>query len=164
MTKSDLWFLVWVLVSSGGVSIMIGYLLKKRAEASMVSLDDKLMGTVYLIINFLLGVIAAFVMLERMGFDLTMAYAGLGFLSIAAAQLGTVMMKDFLQDAFSGLRMAFAPPFDMLETVTVGKIKGEVRKVTLCKTTLVTGGDERVDIPNSKVLTEFVWRSYNGEL
>lgn len=72
--------------------------------------------------------------------------------------------QDFVKNVIGGLAILVDRPFQLGDRVRIGDAYGEIDHIGLRHTKLTTTDDTRVVIPNSEVLSGFVWNSNSGNL
>lgn len=72
--------------------------------------------------------------------------------------------QDFVKNVIGGLAILVDRPFQLGDRVRIGDAYGEIDDIGLRHTKLTTTDDTRVVIPNSEVLSGFVWNSNSGNL
>lgn len=90
--------------------------------------------------------------------------AGEGLLiavAIAGLAIG-VAAQDLLKNLLGGLVLAFAPPFQVGDRITVGDTHGEVTAIGSYATRITTPEDTLVSVPNAQLLDEQVAHTYAG--
>jgi small-conductance mechanosensitive channel len=103
-------------------------------------------------------VIGGYLIIRIVGPDQTSLYAMLGSVALA---LG-LAAQDLVKDLLGGLVVLVDTPFQIGDRITVGGHYGEVRKIGLRSTKLVTSEDVLVTVPNSQVLSAPVANSNAG--
>lgn len=71
--------------------------------------------------------------------------------------------QDILRNVFGGIMILFDRPFVVGDKIEVGKYYGEVTRIGLSSTRIVTPKDSTINIPNSEVLTQPVSNANSGE-
>lgn len=71
--------------------------------------------------------------------------------------------QDILKNVFGGIMILFDRPFVVGDKIEVGKYYGEVIRIGLSSTRIVTPEDSTINIPNSEVLTQPVSNANSGE-
>jgi small conductance mechanosensitive channel len=92
-------------------------------------------------------VIGALTVLSWMGVHMTPLLTVFGGLSFVVA----FAMQSTLSNFAAGLMIMVYRPFDVGNLVTVGGVTGTVRAMSLVSTTLVTGDNQVIVVPNSNV-------------
>ena len=104
--------------------------------------------------NAITGVSAQFVMaiglimvLRQLGVDLGPLLAGLG---IAGFVLGFAMQNTLSNFAAGGLLLIYQP-FDIGDDIIAGGANGKVKRMNLVSTTILTGDNQTLIVPNSRI-------------
>lgn len=71
--------------------------------------------------------------------------------------------QDLLKNIFGGLVVMFDRPFQIGDKIEAGKYYGEVTKIGIRSTCIVTPDDSAVTIPNSEFMMQYVSNSNSGE-
>ena len=71
--------------------------------------------------------------------------------------------QDIFKNIFGGIMILFDRPFQVGDKIEVGEYYGEVVKIGLRSTRIVTGDDSLVSIPNSNIMNQSVSNSNAGE-
>lgn len=71
--------------------------------------------------------------------------------------------QDFLKNVFGGLMILFDRPFQMGDKIEAGNSYGEVIKIGLRSTRIVTADDSVVTIPNGEMMNQTISNSNSGE-
>lgn len=71
--------------------------------------------------------------------------------------------QDVLRNVFGGIMILFDRPFVVGDKIEVGKYYGEVTRIGLSSTRIITPEDSTINIPNSEVLTQSVSNANSGE-
>lgn len=72
--------------------------------------------------------------------------------------------QDLVKNVIGGLALLIDRPFQLGDRVRIGDAYGEIDRIGLLNTRLTTTRDVRVVIPNSEVVSGFVWNSNAGKL
>ncbi len=83
-----------------------------------------------------------------------------------AASLGIAIgfaAQDIFKNIFGGIMILFDRPFQVGDKIEAGQYYGEVVKIGLRSTRIVTGDDSLVSIPNGDIMTRSVSNSNTGE-
>lgn len=83
-----------------------------------------------------------------------------------AASLGIAIgfaAQDIFKNIFGGIMILFDRPFQVGDKIEAGNYYGEVVKIGLRSTRIVTPDDSLVSIPNSDIMTQSVMNSNAGE-
>lgn len=71
--------------------------------------------------------------------------------------------QDILKNIFGGIMILFDRPFLVGDKIEIGKHYGEVVRIGLRSTRIVTPDDSQVSIPNSEIMNQPVSNANNGE-
>jgi MscS family membrane protein len=71
--------------------------------------------------------------------------------------------QDILKNIFGGIMILFDRPFQVGDKIQLGEYYGEVIKIGLRSTRIVTGDDSTVTIPNGEIMNKSVSNSNYGE-
>ncbi len=83
-----------------------------------------------------------------------------------AASLGIAVglaAQDIFKNIFGGIMILFDRPFQVGDKIELGEYYGEVIKIGLRSTRIVTGDDSTVSIPNGEVMSKSVSNTNYGE-
>jgi small conductance mechanosensitive channel len=95
----------------------------------------------------LVMVVGLLVLLRQVGFQVGPMLAGFG---IAGVVLGFAL-QDTLSNFASGAMILAYQPFDVGDTIEAGGVLGNVRKMSLVSTTILTFDNQTVIVPNRKL-------------
>ncbi|MBS3176406.1 mechanosensitive ion channel [Candidatus Woesearchaeota archaeon] len=126
-------------------------LLRRLAQVNARSEEFLSRSAAYLIyaITFLLA-------LNQLGITATVLYLLLGAILLVLVVSFLLGIKDFIPNAFAGLKLSKQGLFREGDVVEIGKIKGKVIKLTLLETRLITKHQDIIVIPNATVVKEIV--------
>jgi MscS family membrane protein len=126
---------------------LIARYLGTYAEATDSKLDDALVPIVNRMTNVAIVSIAAVVILDSFGYDVTAIVASIGIGGIALA----FAARRTLSDVFGGAHILSTKPFLVDDVIEVDDVAGTVEEIGL-RCTVVRDGDGRlVTIPNSTI-------------
>ena len=111
-----------------------------------------------ILINALKGflwLIAGLLLIQNLGYDVTVLIAGLGIGGLAIA----FALKDIFADIFASFSIYFDKPFETGHYIAVGKNKGTVKHIGIKTTRIQSSQGEELIIPNRK-LTGVVLQNY----
>ncbi len=131
---------------SGKLATLVAKALELRGVNKLLS--GFLRSALYYTLLAVVGVAAA----GHVGIDTTSLLALLGSLGLA---LG-LAVKDNLSNFSSGVMLVLYRPFIMGDYVTVAGVSGTVEKITLSTTLLRTPDNQRVIVPNSKIMGDVI--------
>ncbi len=98
-------------------------------------------------IYWLTVAIGLLIVLSALGIDITPLFALLG----GAAFVMAFALQDSLGNLASGMMIMLNRPFDVGDFITAGGVSGTVRSVSIVSTTVVTGDNQVIIIPNKSV-------------
>lgn len=127
---------------------LVGQLLSLRAAQTASKLDDQLVPLVSKALRFLLFVMAALVLADAAGFELTGALATLGIGGVALA----LAAKDTVENLFGTVTVLLDKPFEVGDLITIGGTTGTVEHIGFRSTRLRTLHNSQVTVPNSKLI------------
>ncbi len=129
-----------------GIQKIIDYgfhkLVKKRQDPSIVNLLSK-------ITKIVLWGIAAIIILQNLGYNISTLAAGLGIGGLAIA----FAIQNILGDIFASFSIYFDKPFQIGDFIIIGKDMGTVKKIGIKSTRIQTLQGEELIVSN-KELTE----------
>jgi small conductance mechanosensitive channel len=144
--------LVWRLILFCGALFLV-YLLAKLATRLVGKAMHRVEFSI-LLENFLTRaafwvtlLIGTLTLLSWLGVRMTPLLTMLGGVSFVVA----FAMQSTLSNFAAGLMIMIYKPFDMDNVVTVGGVTGKVKNMSLVSTTLVTGDNQVIVVPNSNV-------------
>ncbi|PSP48601.1 hypothetical protein BRC75_06335 [Halobacteriales archaeon QH_7_69_31] len=117
------------------------------AEATDSKLDDALVPIVNRMTNVAVVSIAAVVILDSFGYDVTAIVASIGIGGIALA----FAARRTLSDVFGGAHILSTKPFLVDDVIEVEDVAGTVEEIGLRCTVVRDGDGRRVTIPNSTI-------------
>jgi len=135
------WYLIRFLDS-----VIVNYLEPLTAKTE-TDLDDHLLPILKRTVNIVIVVIAAIIVIDKLGYNVSSLVAGLGLGGLAFA----LAAQDLLGNLFGGIAIFTDKPFKIGDTVRTGDIEGTVREIGLRTTRIETYGGTVVVLPNRKV-------------
>ena len=100
------------------------------------------------------------IVLGKFGLNISPLIAALG----AVAFGGTLALQGPLSNYGAGISIILARPFVVGNTLTVQGVSGVVEEITLANTRLRTEDDERITIPNKKLVDEILVNSFENRI
>ena len=88
----------------------------------------------------------------QMGIDMTSFLAVLGSLGLAVG----LALKDNLANFSSGVLLVLLRPFNLGDYISVSGVAGSVQTISLFNTVLSTPDNQRIIVPNSKIMGEII--------
>jgi small conductance mechanosensitive channel len=116
----------------------------KNAEESVSQLLRETLISMAGTVVFLIGMLVA---LSQIGISVTPLIAGLGVIGFIVG----FALQDTLANFASGAMILAYRPFDTGDFISAADVEGEVRKMNLVNTTIVTVDNRVLIIPNSKI-------------
>jgi MscS family membrane protein len=117
-----------------------------------------LIGLVVPVLRLLLWFAAVFFAVQILAPSTDALLAALGSAAIAIG-LGS---QDLIKNLIGGLVIVSDRPYQLGDRITIGSAYGEVQKIGLRSTKILTFDDTQVTIPNSEVLSSFVFNNNFG--
>ncbi len=112
------------------------------------------------IARVLVLVFVVIIVLGKFGINISPLIAALG----AVAFGGTLALQGPLSNYGAGISIILARPFVVGNTLTVQGVSGVVEEITLANTRLRTEDDERITIPNKKLVDEILINSFENRI
>ncbi len=135
-----------LLIGYALVRLIVNQVLKRVLRRRAV--DEVFVNFIALIANLLLMIFVLLIALNVVGVNTGFLVAGMAavlFALIAA-------MQGWLQNVAGGLSMLVNVPFKLNDLVEIGEKKGRVEEITLLSTTLRTGDNLEIILPNKDVV------------
>ena len=122
--------------------LTVNVLKKSKGRVSILfeNMITSMVGRAVMILGFLVA-------LSQVGFNLGPVLAGLG---VAGFVIGFAL-QDTLSNFASGMMILFYRPFDVDDLVEAGGVFGNVRRMTLVSTTILTLDYQTLIVPNNKI-------------
>ena len=157
-----LW-LVYIIVSVSGsmVDFVVKNVVKKLSsdspeESQTIELAS---GTLSSLIKGAVWVMAALLVLQNFGVNITSIIAGLGVGGIAIA----FALQKILVDLFSAIVIIFDKPFKVGDFVTIDSIQGTVLRIGIKTTRIRQTNGEEIIMPNERLTTSNIINSSRKE-
>jgi len=135
----------WYLTRFLG-SVLTHYV-EPLASKSSTDLDDHLLPVMKRVVNILVVIVAAIIIIDKLGYNASSLVAGLGIGGLAFA----LAAQDLLGNLFGGIAIFADKPFRIGDTVRIGDIEGTVKEIGLRTTRIETYSGTLVILPNRKV-------------
>lgn len=129
--------------------IVLGLIQRRAAEGNNETLANA-MGIIRLLISFALFAIAAIVILDNMGVNVTGLVAGLGIGGIAIG----LAAQGIFSDLFASLSIIFDRPFRVGQTIKYDTSTATVERIGLKSTRLRSVNGEQLIISNTNLLAK----------
>lgn len=114
--------------------------------------DLVLTGFITAVLNAVLKFILFILVLEQLGINTTSLLALLGAAGIAVG----LALKDSLANFASGVMLILFKPFRVGDTIEAAGVAGDVEKISVFNSVLVTGDNKQIIVPNAQI--------YNGTI
>lgn len=121
--------------------------IKKMQEKSDNEIDETNVMFIVRIIRVLIYIVAAYLILRDLGYDLSGVITGLGLGSIVV----TIAAQDTIKNLFGGLVIFLDRPFKVGDYIKFGDYEGTVEDLTFRSTKLRTSENSIAQIPNSEI-------------
>ncbi len=118
--------------------------------------NDALINFVSKIVRAIIYIIAIFIIINELGYNLSGLFAGLGIFSAVIA----LAAQDVAKNIIAGCSIITDKPFDIGDYVEIDSIPGTVEDITFRSTRIRNPENQVVVIPNSKV-TDSIVINYN---
>jgi len=142
-----------------GAIFLIGYALVRLVVNQVAkrllrrrAVDEVFVNFIALILNLLLMFTVLLIALQAVGINTGFLIAGLAAVLIALV----AAMQSWLQNVAGGLSMLINSPFKLDDLVEIVGRKGRVDAITLLSTTLHTGDNLEIIIPNKDVVANTI--------
>ncbi|MCK5044516.1 mechanosensitive ion channel [Candidatus Parcubacteria bacterium] len=99
--------------------------------------------------KFVVGIIAALMVLSEIGIDIGPVLAGAGLIGLAVGMASKEIISDFL----SGFFIILEDQYHIGDRVKIAGVEGEVKEVTLRRTTIKDDSGLLHSIPNGQIKT-----------
>lgn len=121
--------------------------------------DNTVANFVGKIIKTVIYVIAGFLVISELGYDLNGLVAGLGLGGVVVA----LAAQDIAKNLFGGVAILFDKPFVVGDWIEAGSYTGAVEDITFRSTKIRTADDSVVTVPNSILSNESIinWNRLN---
>ena len=120
-------------------------LVKKMKEKTSQNVEDSMFDFVLKIIRAIIYIIAGFIVITLLGFNLNGIVAGLGIGGVIV----TLAAQDTAKNLFGGLVIFLDKPFIVGDWIQMDKYEGTVEDITFRSTRVRTFENSVVNIPNS---------------
>ncbi len=149
-----------IIISLNGLFI-VGIKKFFNLQITNKKLDTGTGSAIFQITKYLLWIIAAVVVLQSAGFNISIILAG-----SAALLVGLGMgIQNVFSDVASGIILLIERPLKVSDIVKVDGIVGKVEYIGIRTTTVITRDDITMQIPNSKFTNEKIinWSNINNK-
>lgn len=146
---------VIIILSANGIANSLttnSTLVNKIKERMNPDIEDAMFKFILKAIRFLVYLIAAFMIITELGFNLNGLIAGLGVGSVVL----TLAAQDTAKNLFGGLVIFLDKPFVVGDWIEVDNYEGTVEDITFRSTRVRTFENSVVNIPNSVLASESI--------
>lgn len=141
------------------VILIIGYVLVRFLVNSVVmrillrrGIDAVFVNFIGLIAKILLMFLVSLIALDAVGIETGFLVAAMAAVLIALI----AAMQGWLRNVAAGLSMLLNNPFKLDDLVEIGEEKGRVKEITLMTTTLRTGDNLEIRVPNQNIVENMI--------
>ncbi len=131
---------------------VIKYYLIPFAKKTETDLDDALIPIVRRLSKIVLIFIAAIIILDKFGYNVTSLVAGLGIGGLAVA----LAAQETLSNVFGGITIITDKPFSLNDRVRISGNDGFVKEIGMRSTKITTLDGSELIIPNSTIAKEVI--------
>ncbi len=135
----------WFVISF--VDSLLVHYIQPITDKTKSDVDDMLLPLVRRLAKITLIIIAAIIIIDKFGYNITSLVAGLGIGGIALA----FAAKDLLANLFGGFAIITDKPFKMGDRIKIENYDGWVREIGLRTTRVETLDGFQLIVPNSKI-------------
>lgn len=126
--------------------------MNKLKEKMNPEVEDSMFKFILKAIRFIIYIIAGFMVITELGFNLNGLVAGLGIGSVVI----TLAAQDTAKNLFGGLVIFLDKPFSVGDWIEVDKYEGTVEDITFRSTRVRTFENSVVNIPNSIIANDSI--------
>lgn len=126
--------------------------LRNKHEDNKRKNNEALNGLLCKIFKAVIYLIAVFVIITELGYDLSGLFAGLGIASAAVA----LAAQDVVKSLLGGLTIFTDKPFEIGDYIEVGVYNGTVEDITFRSTRIRAINNSIITIPNSLITSEYI--------
>lgn len=127
-------------------------LINKLKERMNPEVEDSMFKFILKAIRFVIYIIAGFLVITELGYDLSGLVAGLGIGSVVI----TLAAQDTAKNLFGGLVIFLDKPFAVGDWIEIGSYEGTVEDITFRSTRVRTFENSVVNIPNSVIANDSI--------
>ena len=125
---------------------------KKVKEKMNVTASKTMVTLVGRIIKILIFIIAGFIIIKELGYDLSGLATGLGISSVVLA----LAAQDLVKSLLGGFSILTDRPFEIGDAIETKEFSGTVEDITFRTTRLRDVNNQIVIIPNSKIMDSYI--------
>lgn len=127
-------------------------IMRKVGESEKFSENKVAISVISKVIKVILYIIAGFMIIADLGYDLSGLITGLGLSSVVIA----LAAQELAENLLSGLAIVTDKPFEIGDYIQVGSNAGTVEEIKFRSTKIRTAENAIVTIQNSKIVSESV--------
>lgn len=131
---------------------VINYYLIPLSKKTGTDLDDAILPILQKIGKVILVFIAAIIILDKFGYNVTSLIAGLGIGGLAVA----LAAQETLSNMFGGITILVDKPFSLGNRVRIGGNDGHIKEIGIRSTKMTTLDGSELIIPNSTIAKEII--------
>lgn len=117
--------------------------------------NDTLINLLSKFLKIIVYIIAGFIIIKELGYDLSGLVAGLGISSVVIA----LAAQDFAKNILGGFTILTDKPFNIGDFITIDVFSGTVEDITLRSTRIRDAQNQIVVIPNSEIVSGYLVNS-----
>ena len=123
------------------------FLVRKIIDKSEKNIENSSVKFLIRMIKVLIYIIAGFMIIAELGYDLSVLVTGLGLGSVVL----TLAAQDTLKNLFSGIMIALDKPFQVGDYVKFGTYEGTIEDITFRSTRVRMRDNSLAQVPNSVI-------------
>lgn len=131
---------------------IIKYYLVPFSQKTQTDLDDALIPILRRLSKIVLIFIAAIIVLDKFGYNVTSLVAGLGIGGLAVA----LAAQETLSNVFGGITILTDKPFSLGDRVKVAGTEGFVKEIGMRSTKITTLDGSELVVPNSNIAKDII--------
>lgn len=147
--------IVVIIIFANGVAASLNVnsnFINKLKDKLNPDLEDSMFKFILKAIKFVIYIIAGFLVITELGYNLNGLVAGLGIGSVVI----TLAAQDTAKNLFGGLVIFLDKPFSVGDWIEVDKYEGTVEDITFRSTRVRTFENSVVNIPNSIIANDSI--------
>lgn len=151
-----------IILSANGIANLVNpkssWFMKIKEKANF-NKDESVLNFISKIIKTIIYIIAGFIVIIELGYDLNGLIAGLGLGGVVVA----LAAQDIAKNLFGGFAIIIDKPFNVGDWISTKDLEGAVEDITFRSTKIRTVDDSVVTIPNSTISNDAItnWSRMN---
>jgi small conductance mechanosensitive channel len=125
----------------------LGHVASKAVAASLLNVTDLLRNFFVNVVTKGTSLVGLMIALSFVGVEIGPLLAGVGVLGVVIG----FALKDTLNNFACGIMILLYRPYDLEDYITAGGVSGTVKSMSLVSTTLVTGDNQVLVVPNGSI-------------